>query len=168
MLNGIPPNTNVGFASNYRLFIPKVRLGVYFCTEVTFPGWECPPVRIPVRLAPSVKFWGNKVSHGEMTVKFIVNEDYSNYNQMSDWFKKTLVWDDFFKTGTDFSLLSNSGHLLMLSNKKNPVARFRISGLMITALSSIEYNSALTDATATTATATMQFSTYDLDEVING
>jgi hypothetical protein len=168
IFNEIPADTNVAYASNYRLFIPKVRLGVYFCTEVTFPGWECPPVRLPVPFAPSLKFWGNKVSHGEMSLKFIVNEDYSNYNQMSDWFKNSLVWEDFFKTGNDLQLLSNTGHLLILSGKKNPIAKFKIDGLMITGLSSIEYNSALTDASATTATATLQFSTYELEEVVNG
>lgn len=43
------------------------------------------------------------------------------------------------------------------------MARFRFDGMMITALTSIEYNSALTDATATTATATFAFTSYDLD-----
>lgn len=100
-----------------------------------------------------------------MSVKFIVNEDYSNYNQMNDWFKQTLVYEDFFKTGTDLSinLLSNAGQLIILNNKKNPIASFKIQGLFITGLSSIEYNSALTDATPATATATFQFSTYDLE-----
>jgi len=164
ILNQQPPNTNVAYASNFRLFIPKVRLGVYFCTEVTFPGWECPPVRLPIRFAPTLKFWGNKVTHGEISVKFIVNEDYSNYYEMSDWFKKSLVWEDFFKNGTDVQLLTNTAHLLILSNKKNPVATFKINGLMITGLSSIDYNSGTTDAPITTATATLQFSTYDLEE----
>jgi hypothetical protein len=86
---------------------------------------------------------------------------------MVDWYKSTLVFEDFFKTGIDTSinLLSNVGHLLILSNKKNPVARFRFNGLMITGITSIEYNSALTDATATTATATFAFSSYDLDSL---
>ena len=118
-----------------------------------------------MRMAPALKFFGHKITHGDMTVKFIVNEDYSNYQQMVDWYKSTLVYEDFFKTGIDTSinLLSNVGHLLILSSKKNPVARFRFDGMMITAITSIEYNSALTDATATTATATFAFTSYDLD-----
>jgi len=165
ILNQQPPNTNFSFACNYRLVIPKVRQSVYFCNEVTFPGWECPPVRLPIRFAPTLKFWGNKITHGEISFKFLVNEDYSNYYELSDWFKKSLVWDDFLKTGIDTQLLSNTAHLLILSSKKNPVARFLINGLLITGLSSIEYNSALTDASVATATATMQFSTYELEEL---
>jgi hypothetical protein len=166
-LQNTPENTNPSFASNFRLMIPKVRSGVYFCTEVSFPDMTCEPIRVPMRMAPALKFFGHKITHGDMTVKFIVNEDYSNYQQMVDWYKSTLVFEDFFKTGIDTSinLLSNVGHLLILSNKKNPVARFRFNGLMITGITSIEYNSALTDATATTATATFAFSSYDLDSL---
>ena len=165
ILQSMPENTNIALASNYRLVIPKIRSGIYFCTEINFPDMTCEPVRVPMRMAPALKFFGNKITHGDMTVKFIVNEDYSNYQQMVDWYKSTLVYEDFFKTGIDTSinLLSNVGHLLILSSKKNPLARFRFDGLMITALTSIEYNSALTDATATTATATFQFTSYDLD-----
>jgi len=167
ILNGIPEDTNVALASNYRLIIPKVRSGIYFCTEVSFPDLTCEPMKVPMPFAPSLKFFGHKITHGDMTVKFIVNEDYSNYQQMVDWYISTLVYEDFFKTGIDTSinLLSNVGHLLVLSSKKNPVARFRFDGMMITAITSIEYNSALTDATATTATATFAFTSYDLDPI---
>jgi len=162
-----PIDTNPAFASNYRLVIPKIRLATYFCSEVSFPDFSCEALRLVHPFAGYLKFFGNKVAHGDMNIKFLVNEDYSNYNQLNDRFKATLVYEDFFKNGTDTSsnLLSNTGHLLVLSNKKNPVARFRFDGLMITNLSSIEYNSALTDAQPATATATFAFSTYDLDEL---
>ena len=113
-----PLNTNPAFSSNFRLVIPKVRSGVYFCTEVTFPDMTCDAVKLPVPMAPSIKFFGNKVAHGDLSVKFVINEDYSNYNQMSDWFKSTLVFGDFFtgNTSRDNNIISNQGHLLILSN----------------------------------------------------
>jgi hypothetical protein len=165
-----PLNTNPAFASNFRLVIPKVRGGVYFCTEVSFPELVCDPVKIPVPMAPSLKFFGNKVSHGDLSVKFVVNEDYSNYGQMNDWFKSTLVFSDFFtgNTSSSIDIVTNTGYLLILTNKKTPIAKFHLNGLMITGLSSIEYNSAMTDASATTATATFQFSTYDLEAIVDG
>jgi hypothetical protein len=75
------------------------------------------------------------------------------------------VWEDFFKTGDDFKQLSNVGYLLILSNKKNPIARFTLNGLFITNLTNIEYNNGLTDTPVATATATFQFSTYDLETI---
>ena len=145
---------------------------MYFCTEVTFPDMTCEAIKLTpsIPVMGSVKFFGNKIAHGDMSVKFMVNEDYSNYTQMSDWFKATMVMSDFLPGNMDtgINVVSNVGHLLILSNKKNPIAKFQLNGLMITGLSSIDYNSALTDATATTATATFQFSTYDLEPYING
>jgi hypothetical protein len=162
-----PIDTNPAFASNFRLVIPKIRLATYFCTEVSFPDLSCEPIRMAHPFAGSLKFFGNKITHGDMNIKFLINEDYSNYNQLNDWFKATLIYDDFFKNGDDVSsnLLSNTGHLLVLTSKKNPVARFRFDGLMITGLSSIEYNSALTDASPATATATFTFTAYDLEAI---
>jgi len=167
ILNQMPTNTNPAFATNFRLMIPKVRRSIYFCTEVAFPDMTCEPIKVPAPFAPSLKFFGNKISHGDLSVRFIVNEDYSNYQELTDWYKASLVYEDFFKSGTDLNvnLMSNTGHLLILSNKKNPVARFRFNGLMVTGITSIEYNSALTDATATTATATFQFTSYDLEPI---
>jgi hypothetical protein len=130
-----------------------------------FPDFSCDAIRLPARFAPTLKFYGNKVTHGDMTVKFIVNENYSNYKQAEDWFKTSLVWEDFFKTGDDFKQLSNVGYLLILSNKKNPIARFTLNGLFITNLTNIEYNNGLTDTPVATATATFQFSTYDLETI---
>lgn len=160
--SGTPLNTNFAYATNFHLTIPKISEAVYFCTEVVFPEFSCDAIRLPARFAPTLKFYGNKINHGDMTVKFIVNEDYSNYRQVESWFKSTLVWEDFFRTGDDFRQLSNVGQLLILSNKKNPIARFVLNGLFVTNLTNIEYNSALTDTPVSTATATFQFSTYDL------
>lgn len=165
ILNNQPANTNLAFASNFRLVIPKVKQATYFLTEVNFPDMTCEPVRVANPFAGSIKFFGNKIAHSDMTVKFIINEDYSNYNELNDWFKSTLVYDDFFAKvpDTNVNLLSNTAHLLILSSKKNPIVRFRFDGLMITGLSSIDYNSALTDAQPATATATFTFSTYDVE-----
>lgn len=166
-LNRQPINTNPAFSTNFRLMIPKVRSGVYFCTEVTFPDLSMEPVRVPVPFSPTVKFFGNKIDHGELGVKFIVNEDFSNWFEMSEWFKKSLNYYGFFKDGSQarmLNIITNSGQLLILNNKKHPVARVVFDGLMITGLSNIAMNSAVADAPMITCDATFQFTSYDLKE----
>ena len=75
-LNRQPINTNPSFSTNFRLMIPKIRSGIYFCTEATFPSLTMEPIKVPVPLSPSLKFFGNKIDHGDLSVKFIVNDDY--------------------------------------------------------------------------------------------
>lgn len=166
-LNRQPKNTNPAFTTNYRLMIPKVRSGVFFCTEVSFPALTMEPVKIPVPLAPSLKFFGNKIDHGELVVKFLVNEDFSNWYEMSDWFRKSLNYYGFFKDNSQARLLNNitdSGQLLILNNKKYPVARILFDGLMITGLGAMPMNSGVADAPFITVDASFQFTAYDIKE----
>ena len=54
--------------------------------------------------------------------------------------------------------------LVMLNNKKNPVARIVFDGLMITGLSNIPFNSAVADAPIITCDATFQFTSYEIKD----
>lgn len=166
-LNRQPINTNPAFATNYRLMIPKVRNSVFFCTEVSFPSLTMEPIRVVVPFASTLKFFGNKIDHGELTVKFVVNEDFSNWFEMSDWFRKSLNYYGFFKDGSQarmMNLIADSGQLLILNNKKSPVARVLFDGLMITGLSSLPMNSGVADAPYITCDATFQFTAYDIKD----
>jgi hypothetical protein len=165
--NRQPINTNPAFTTNFRLMIPKVRGGVFFCTEVSFPQTTMEPLKIPVPLSPSLKFFGDKLQHGEMTVKFIINEDFSNWFELTDWFRKTQNYYGFFQDGSQARMLNeiaDSGQLLILNNKKNPVARIHFDGLMITALGNMPMNSAVADNSILSCDATFQFTGFDIKD----
>jgi len=125
------------------------------------------PIRVPIPLAAQAKFFGNKIEHGDLSVKFIVNEDFSNWFEMSDWFRKSLNYYGFFQDNSQarmMNLITDSGQLLILDNKKHPVARVMFDGLMITGLSNIPMNSAVADAPFITCDATFQFTSFDIKE----
>lgn len=162
-----PINTNPSFTTNFRLMIPKVRSSVFFCTEVSFPQTTMEPLKISVPLSPSLKFFGDKIQHGELTIKFIINEDFSNWFDMTDWFRKTQNYYGYFQDGSQARMLNeiaDSGQLLILNNKKNPVARILFDGLMITALGNMPMNSAVADNTILTCDATFQFTGFDIKD----
>ena len=166
-LNRQPINTNPSFSTNFRLMIPKIRSGIYFCTEATFPSLTMEPIKLPVPFSPSLKFFGNKIDHGDLSVKFIVNDDYSNWFEMSDWFNKSLNYYGFFKNQSDVRLrniITDSGQLLILNNKKYPVARVLFDGLMITSLVGMPMNSSVSDNSPLVCDATFQFTAYDIKE----
>jgi hypothetical protein len=162
-----PIDTNASYVTNFQLMIPKVRKGVYFCTEVSFPSMTMEPLKVPVPLAPAMKFFGDKVEHGDLGVKFIVNEDFSNWFEMSDWFRKSLNYYGFFKDGSQARMMNNiidTGQILILNNKRNPVARILFDGLIITGLGGMSMNSAVSDTTSLICDATFQFTSYDIKD----
>lgn len=167
ILNRQPIDTNPSFTTNFRLMIPKVRKGVYFCTEVSFPSMTMEPLKVPVPQAPALKFFGDKIDHGDLGVRFIVNEDFSNWFEMSDWFTKSLNYYGFFRDGSQARMLNeiaDSGQLLILNNKKNPVARILFDGLIITGLGGMGMNSAVADNSILVCDATFQFTSYDIKD----
>lgn len=160
-------DTNPSFVTNFQLMIPKVRKGVYFCTEVSFPSMTMEPLKVPVPMAPAMKFFGDKIEHGDLVVKFIVNEDFSNWFEMSDWFRKSLNYYGFFRDGSQARMLNeiiDSGQILILNNKRKPVARILFDGLLITGLGGMSMNSGVSDTTALVCDATFQFTSYDIKD----
>jgi hypothetical protein len=100
-------------------------------------------------------------------VKFIVNEDFSNWFEMSDWFRKSLNYYGFFRDGSQARMLNeiaDSGQLLILNNKKYPIARILFDGLMITGLGGMGMNSAVSDNSILVCDATFQFTSYDIKD----
>ena len=61
-------------------------------------------------------------------------------------------------------LITDSGQLLILNNKKTPVARIVFDGLMITGLGNIPMNSSVADAPIIICDATFQFTSYDIKD----
>lgn len=162
-LSRIPIDTNPAYVTNFRLMIPKVRKGIFFCTEVSFPSLTMEPIKIPLLRSPAVKFFGNKIDHGELGVKFIVNEDYSNWIEMSNWFTTTLDYYGFFQGKPQMQDdLVQAAQILILNNKKAPVARILFDGLMITALGSMGMNSSVSDNSILVCDATFQFTSYEI------
>lgn len=166
ILNKVPDNTNPAFSTNFRLMIPKVKEGVYFCTEVNMPGLEMAPISLSFNRAASYNFFGDKINHGELTIKFLVNENFSNWFELSNWFTKSINYYGFFRDDTQARMqdvLVDSGQLLILNNKKNPVAKFVFDKLMITGLGNMPMNSSVSDNGLMTCDATFQFTSYDLE-----
>lgn len=164
----IPKNTNLAYSTNFRLMIPKVKQGVYFCTEINMPGLDMAPISLSFNRAATYNFYGDKITHGELTIKFLVNEDFSNWFELSDWFTKSINYYGFFRDDTQARMqdvLVDSGQLLILNNKKNPVAKFVFDKLMITGLGNMPMNSAVSDNSPITCDATFQFTSYDLEKI---
>ena len=164
-LNRQPINTNPAFSTNYRLMIPKVRDGIYFCTEVVFPSMTMDTIKIPILTGNTLRFYGNKIEHGDLAIKFVVNDDFSNWKQMSEWFSETLDYYGFFRADARNRLVrgvTDSSQLLILNNKRNPVARVVFDNLFITSLGSLPMTSTVADNTTLSCDATFQFTSFDI------
>ena len=158
-----PSETNLTNPTNFRFTLPKVPTVAYFCQSVSFPSFSCPPIIFKTGRGASLKVPGMEVSHGDLSMTYLVNEDMSNYRDMQNWFKKMSAFTDGFDgllSTRDW--MSEQGMLTMLTNKKTPVATFAFRGLFPTTLSALEFDNTDTEGKITVATATFGFTYYTM------
>jgi len=165
-LTGQPTQTNLTNATNFRFMLPKVPNSVYFCQSVSFPNFSCPHIAIRTGRGAALKVPGTEVSHGDLSMTYIVNEDMSNYREMQGWFTKMSAFTDGFNgllSTRDW--MSEQGQLMILTNRKTPVVRITFSGLFPTNLSAIEFDNTDTEGKVTVATATLGFTYYTMEAI---
>lgn len=161
-----PPNTNLTAQTNYVFMLPKVPNSVYFCTSVTVPGMACPSISIKTGRGLPVKTPSSEVTHGDLVFTYLINEDMSNYDELMTWFRTMTAFRDFSNLANTANFMSEEGQLMILSNKKNPLAKFHFRGLFPSNLSGVTFNSADPEANSLIATCTMQFTYYNIESLV--
>jgi hypothetical protein len=145
--------------------LPKVPDCTYFCQSVVFPSMSCPPMQYPLSTS-TLRVPSNDYSHSEFSMTFLVNEDVSNYKQMEQWFRTMVAFTDgFVNIASTRDWMSEQGQLIVISNKKTPVARFTFRGLFPTTLTDFEFDNTDTEAKNIVATATFGFTYMDREDM---
>lgn len=160
-----PSERNLTSTVNFQFVLPKVPDCTFFCQSVSFPTISCPPTEYAYGTStlrvPSMDY-----SHTDLSFTFLVNEDLSNYKEMQKWFRTMSAFVDGFAgvlSARDW--MSEQGQLIVLSNRKNPIARLTFRGLFPTSLSSFDFDNADSEARQIVATATMGFTYMDREEM---
>jgi hypothetical protein len=164
-----PTNTNLTAPTNYKFSIKRIPNMVYFCTGVSLPGWTNPTINIPTGVPGGRNTFRAKsesVSHGDASFRFIINENYSNYDEVARWFRECVGLKDFGPVEWR-NWMSEEGYLLVLSNRKNPVFRITFRGLFPTGISEIAYKANDTEGVPLVATVTMGFTYYTYESLTN-
>lgn len=154
---------------------PKV---TFFCNssripEITYPSLEQPSYlkQIPVP--------ATKLEYGKLSLKFLIDEDMKNYSIIHNW----LIGIGFPKSPDQFAKFSEStindlerpgkidtrkhfsdGTLTILNSNYNPVVKVKFIDLHPTSLSSIEFDSTVSDIEYFTAEVTFDYTLYELTD----
>ena len=145
---------------------PKVD---FFCTSATLP-----PISLATTAQPSylkdIDVPGEKLTYGDLTLKFLVDEDMTNYMSIHNWltglgFPETT--QDFVDLTTDIDGIKgvmqeqfSDGSLSILNSnyRVNSVVKFR--DLFPVSLTSLEFDTSVEDINYFTAEATFKYTVY--------
>ena len=154
------PNTNIAIPTNFLFSFRKLPTLTYFIQEFTLPECGAEPIGTEFMFGPTIKFPKSSFGFGSLTIKFLINEDFSNYNSIVQWILENTGYETFIEKQNYNEGASEEGSLILLTNKKNAFRKIDFKGLIPTDLSGIDFANDVTDITALTATVKFAISGY--------
>lgn len=161
-LRSNPMNMNLAASTNFRFVCEKIPGVTYFCTAVNAPSLSSSPaVYNHMFAANDIKFPGGRAST-DISLRFIISEDFSNYMEMVRWMRSGVPYRDFKEIVPEYRGNVNHAKLFMLNNKKNPILLVTFSNMIPTQISGFTLSSAESEPTVLTATVNF---VYDAQRV---
>lgn len=160
-LNGQPINRNAALATNFRFSLIKVPNVTYFCTSITTPTSNSNPLSYDYITAAPLKLPGVK-SSTDMSIRFIISEDFSNYMEMVKWLRYGAPYKDFQEIKLEDELGRGDGQILLLNNSKVPIQMITFRNLIPTNLSGFTLSTSEGDPPVLNATVSFVYDTFTI------
>ena len=158
--------SGIGFKFNLGKY-PKVD---FFCNTARIPEISLGTATQSSYLK-DIEIPGEKISYGDLTIQFLVDENMENYRIVHDWitglgFPETA--QQFKDTTTDVAGAREmneqfaDGTLRILNSNFNEIAKVKFLDMFPVSLSSLDFDATSTDVNYFTAQATFKYTVYQL------
>ena len=170
-----PSNKNFLSPVGFKFVIGRTPNVDYFCQSASIPE-----VSIGVREIPTpVKDYsvpGDKMTFGDLSLRFLVNEDMDNYFEIYKWLKgltNPKVQSDFAKyiatvdekgRNSQFMKTMSDARLLVLNSNYNSIATINFYNIFPTSLTTLEFDASATDINYFTAEVNFRYTIYEITD----
>jgi hypothetical protein len=158
--------SGIGFKFNLGKY-PKVD---FFCNTARIPEITLATV-IQASYLKDIEIPGEKITYGDLTIQFLVDENMENYKIIYDWitglgfpetaqqFKDQTTDDDGQR---EMMEQFADGTLRILNSNFNEIAKVKFLDLFPVSLTSLDFDATSTDVNYFTASATFKYTVYQL------
>ena len=175
----LPDNLSYLAPTQFELLIKKLPNTKYFSTGVNVPSISVAEVQQPTRYGANVKVPGDKISYGEITVTFIVDENMENWTELYTWMSqitsstdpdkyRSLVGanrraNEPYDGSGDYDAVYSDMTIVVTTAANNPNRYIRIEGAFPTSLGEITMDTTVAGGLSyVTCTASFQFTTFEI------
>jgi hypothetical protein len=149
---------------------PKVS---FFCTNTRIPEITL-QTEIQQNYLKDIDVPGDKITYGDLSIKFLVDEDMSNYMAIHDWitglgfpesaqdYRDLLTIENDVTQPSDPKRAFSDGSLYILNSNYNTTAIVKFKDLFPISLTSLDFDSTQTDIQYFTAQASFKYTIYDI------
>ena len=169
-----PDQINPLQPTQFRLILWRTNEVVYFCQSVNLPGLSLGATQVETPLGVSLPQPGTRFEFDEFEVNFLVNEDMSNWKEISTWMRGLAPMEEqSFDENTRLvrsekvPLLADSerfcdASLVITTSANTPSLIVDFFRVFPTRITSIQFDSTLSDPESVTASATFNYSHYNI------
>lgn len=165
LLQRQPSNLNFLSPVGFRFLIKKIPTVNYFVQQARIPAitLSLAPIDTPFKV---ISFPGTKLTYGDFSIDFRIDEDMRNYLEIRDWIKLIGFpesYDQYKKIDRDGKAVPgegiySDGTLMILSSAMNPNIEVSLTNMFPIGLSDIVMMSTDTTIAYPSATATFKYS----------
>tara|TARA_B100000287_G_scaffold347215_1_gene335022 strand:+ start:1585 stop:2160 length:576 start_codon:yes stop_codon:yes gene_type:complete len=175
------PLSNRNFLSptGFKFSLKRSPAAAFFCNQANIPSMDLGVATQPSYLR-DIPTPGDKIDFGDLSIRFLVDEDLVNYMELQRWIrglgfpdsmkdfkdleKEAVIQPKFANKGDN---IYSDGTLQILSS--NLVAKFNVNfkDLFPVSLSTITFDATDTDIEYFTAEATFKYTIYNLTDLEN-
>ena len=173
-----PNNQNFLSPVGFKFIIGRTPNVDFFCQSAAIPQ-----VEIGVReITTPIKEYslpGDKMTFGDLNLRFLVNEDLDNYYEIYKWlkgltnpkhqenFRKYLATVDEKGRPEEFDKMMSDARLLILNSNYNVISNINFFNIFPTSLTTLEFDSSATDITYLTAEVNFKYTLYEITDKNN-
>lgn len=135
--------------NSFRFAIAKLPNVTYTCQSANLPAVQ---LGVATQTSPFVDIPhpGDKIAFGEFSIRFLINEDMSNYKELYDWIVNIGVpargeeWGRFNRStvfdATDYAGAFSDASLIVLDSNNNAVVRLNFQDLFPVSIEGLDFD----------------------------
>jgi len=167
-----PSNLNPLSPNGFKFSVTKLPGIDFFCQEITLPELSLGTAIYATPLSDQ-PIPGDKIEFGDLTIKFIINSDMSNYKAIYDLIMglgfpidheqyKAWVKKDTRNITSELMTNLSNGALTILNNQNNPAVTIQFSDMYPVLLSSLTFSTTNNTVQFLTGEATFKYGWYEI------
>ena len=170
-----PSNKNFLSPVGFKFIIGRTPNVDYFCQSASIPEVSigARDIQTPVK---DYTIPGDKMTFGDLNLKFLVNEDLDNYYEIYKWlkgltnpkhqkgFREYLATVDEKGRPDEYDKTMSDARLLILNSNYNAISIVNFYNIFPTSLTTLEFDASATDINYFTANVNFKYTLYEITD----
>ena len=149
---------------NYKFKLSRTPEVEYRAQTVSIPGLSLGAVDVPTQLGLRIPYGGN-LAYDDLTLTFLVGEELKDYLEIHNWMNSIGHPNSLSQYPSKESSIVSDISVMILNSAMRPIINVRFTDAFPISISSIDFDSTLSEVQYAQATATFRYNRFYFDEI---